>query len=539
VVTHSHCHVAERDVDPDPAFSGQNVHTVEPARMPANGRAWLRPSDPGAPTGFRLMVTASGYRAYYLIYRPRNGDKSRACRIGTTEDLSYREAKTKAEAIRGIVAGGKDPVADEQAARERKRPSRVVTVRDVFDYFLEVHRTKLDHKTILGYEETRDVFPRSFLDEPAENVTPAMFRKLISDKTKAPVMQNRHLSRLKAAVRFARSESYIGRLPAIVEMKKPHTERKRKRVLTSEEIRAMWESLETIAPTLPRGGRAFLASVRIALLVGTRLGETSDAGWAEFDLDGAKPQSLAVPEGQPTWYIPAEHRKGPRGKKVAHWIPLPPLAVSVLRDLEPVTRDKPRVFHKAGYDARTYMLAKLLAEMRRRGFGEHFSFHDLRRTCSTGLGELGCPRRVERPHPRPRQAGSARPLRLLEAHPGEGRLAAPVGRSRRRMRRSGRVHDSRCRAAFPPLRDTRGVAGAEGRQGTCERAPVPGRLHRCRSGTQGRGDGAPRAKAGVGVEPAAAITVEGVGPHPIWKSGMEKPDKGTDANTGAIIITLR
>ena len=192
-----------------------------------------------------------------------------------------------------------------------------------------------------------------------------MSRKLISERTKAPVMQNRHLSRLKAAIRFARSESYIGHLPAIVEMKKPHTERKRKRVLTSDEIRAMWESLETIAPTMPRGGRAFLASVRIALLVGTRLGETSESEWAEFDLDGAKPQSLAVPEGQPMWYVPAEHR--------------------------PATRGQPRVFYKAGYSARTYMLAKLLAEMRRRGFGEHFSFHDLRRTCSTGLGELGCP----------------------------------------------------------------------------------------------------------------------------------------------------
>ena len=198
-----------------------------PARLPANGRAWLSPSDPAAPTGFRLMVTASGYRACYLIYRPRNGDKARAYRIGSAEDLPYKEAKTKAEAIRGIVADGKDPVGEEQAARERRRSSRVVTVRDVFDYFLKVHRTKLDHKTILGYEETRGVFPQPFLDEPAENVTPAMFRKLISDRTEAPVMQNRHLSRLKAAVRFARSESYISRLPAIVEMKKPHTERKR------------------------------------------------------------------------------------------------------------------------------------------------------------------------------------------------------------------------------------------------------------------------------------------------------------------------
>jgi hypothetical protein len=77
----------------------------------------------------------------------------------------------------------------------------------VSDYFLETHRTTLDHKTILAYEETRDVFSGSFLGEPAENLTPAMFRKLISDRTKAPVMHNRHLGRLKAAVRFARSES--------------------------------------------------------------------------------------------------------------------------------------------------------------------------------------------------------------------------------------------------------------------------------------------------------------------------------------------
>ena len=56
----------------------------------------------------------------------------------------------------------------------------------------------------------------------------------------------------------------------------------------------------------------------------------------------------------------------------------------------PITGDKPKVFYKAGYQARTYMLGKLLAEMRRRGFKDSFSYHDLRRTCSTGLGELGC-----------------------------------------------------------------------------------------------------------------------------------------------------
>jgi hypothetical protein len=136
-----------------------------------------------------------------------------AYRIGSAEDLSHKEAKTRAESIRGLVAEGRDPVADEQTARERKQSLRVVTVRDVFDYFLETHRTKLDHETILAYEETRDVFPGPFLGEPAENVTPAMFRKLISERTKAPVMQNRHLSRLRPAIRFAREVSSKDRLP--------------------------------------------------------------------------------------------------------------------------------------------------------------------------------------------------------------------------------------------------------------------------------------------------------------------------------------
>jgi hypothetical protein len=188
------------------------------------GRLWCNPSNPKTPTGFRLMVTATGYRAYYTH-----------C-IGPVEGLSYKEALKKAETIRGLVADGKDAVGDEQAARERKRSSKVVLTRDVFEYYLEVHRTKLDHKTVQAYEQTRDAIPHSLLQEPAENVTPAMFRKLIRQATDAPVMQNWH-------------------------------------VLMSDEIRAMWKALEVIGPTMPRRGRVFMASVRIALLVGTRLGE--------------------------------------------------------------------------------------------------------------------------------------------------------------------------------------------------------------------------------------------------------------------------
>jgi len=104
-----------------------------------------------------------------------------------------KEARTQAETIRGLVADGKDPVGDEQAARERKRSTKVVTVRDAFDYYLEAHGTKLDRKTVQAHEQTRDALPNPLLQAPAENVTPSLFRQHIKAATQAPVMQKRHL----------------------------------------------------------------------------------------------------------------------------------------------------------------------------------------------------------------------------------------------------------------------------------------------------------------------------------------------------------
>jgi hypothetical protein len=77
-----------------PVFSERNVHTIE---RPPSGVLWCWPADPASPKGFRLMVTATGYRAYYVIYRPRGVSQSRAQLIGPAEDLSYKEAKSKAE----------------------------------------------------------------------------------------------------------------------------------------------------------------------------------------------------------------------------------------------------------------------------------------------------------------------------------------------------------------------------------------------------------------------------------------------------------
>jgi hypothetical protein len=45
------------------------------------------------------------------------------------------------------------------------------------------------------YREVRGALPHSFLQEPAENVTPALFRKFIRHATDAPVMKKPHTER--------------------------------------------------------------------------------------------------------------------------------------------------------------------------------------------------------------------------------------------------------------------------------------------------------------------------------------------------------
>jgi integrase len=369
-------------------FTDRTVFTLPP---PIKGRTYFKSAN--GPTGFTLMVTATGYRCYYMVYKPKVGP-TRHRKIGPCEDVSFKDARAEAERLRGLVASGHDPAGDEKAARQAKRSAHVVSLRECVNYFLEANRKRLDKKTTQAHEQTRDALPRRFMDSPAEDATAATYREAVREATRAPIMQNRHLGRLKAVLRFAYAEQKITRLPALVGMKRPHDEVRRERVLTAAEIRALWTAVDTIKPTMPRSGVAFAASVRLMLLLGTRLGETITAEWSEFDLDGDSPRSEAIPKNQPTWYIPAEHRKGEKGKKRPHWIPLPPLAVSILRELRETTGEKPAVFYQAGYASRTYMLGKLLAEMKNLGQAEPWTYHDERRTVSTNLGDLGCPDEV-------------------------------------------------------------------------------------------------------------------------------------------------
>lgn len=86
-------------------------------------------------------------------------------------------------------------------------------------------------------------------------------------------------------------------------------------------------------------------------------GKPPPCGMGEMDTDGASPPSDAVRRiSRCGTCRPITAKAKPVGSARTHWIPLTPLAASLARTPvgQSVTGDKPQVFSKAGYSARTY-----------------------------------------------------------------------------------------------------------------------------------------------------------------------------------------
>jgi len=168
----------------------------------------------------------------------------------------------------------------------------------------------------------------------------------------------RLLAVLRTMFGFAVDREMIEHSPT-ERLKPPGRERRRERVLTEQEIRTVW--------TFPgETGRA----LRLTLATGQRPGEVCGASWGEV-------------EGS-WWTIPQGRAKTGRG----HRVPLSGLAEGLLGP-----RRRGWVFPaptREGHLSLWTLDHAVTDGCKELGLA-HFTPHDLRRTCGTGLGSLGVP----------------------------------------------------------------------------------------------------------------------------------------------------
>jgi integrase len=145
---------------------------------------------------------------------------------------------------------------------------------------------------------------------------------------------------------------------------RPRPPAARDRVLSNDEIKAFWKAADAV-------GGPFGVVSKLLLLTGSRLNEIAELQWGEIAEDGS------------ILHLPGERTKNHR----PHIIPLSPLARDLVADQQQI-ESCPFVFTTNGrtpISGWSKMKARLDAEM---GIA-HWRIHDLRRTCVTGMAEIG------------------------------------------------------------------------------------------------------------------------------------------------------
>jgi integrase len=183
----------------------------------------------------------------------------------------------------------------------------------------------------------------------------------------APIAANRVLSLGRKVCNFAIDQEWLETNP-FQRVKRPSVERARDRVLTDEEIKALWLYLHSESDD--RYTRLTRATFALRLITAQRGIEI--ANMRRQDIQGD------------WWTIPKEYAKN----KLAHRVPLTTLALAELERIEPDTdKDSPFIFKGIrGTRQRQGALENLPVE--------DFQPRDLRRTAASNMTKAGVNRLV-------------------------------------------------------------------------------------------------------------------------------------------------
>jgi len=188
--------------------------------------------------GFGVRVSYGGKRAFVVRYRVNR--RLRRLTLGPYPGLSLADARRKAREVLGDVARGDDPAQDKQERRDAE------TFGGLAKSYLEVaekrHRSWKEEKRIIDKDLLPELGFRLLVDIRRRDVRELV--EAIARKRNAPIMANRTLGVLSRMFNFALDREWIEASPA-ARIPEPGEERSRDRVLSDDELRELWVSLES------------------------------------------------------------------------------------------------------------------------------------------------------------------------------------------------------------------------------------------------------------------------------------------------------
>jgi integrase len=340
-------------------FTDQAVSKLKPTDKQVDYRDELT-------KGLILRVGKSGKKSWQVRYR--SDGKQHRQSIGDFPHVSLKEAREQVRRIQAAVIDGENPAYDKRRTVEKKSKARQsLQISNLLELYDRLHLSQL--KT--GYQARTFLreFAREFGHANITDFTKQDFVRLINEIMAAGngTKANRVFTHIKSFFGWAIGQGYLEHSPCEY-VKKPFKEKSRERFLSDQEIIWFWQVTgEELEP--------FGYMARLLLQTGQRLSEVSCMSENEL-------------LGKDHWHLSSDRTKN----GTQHDVFLSDAAQEI------VWRDNrlagAYLFSTTGYSpVQSYdkPVKRFRSRMNELAGAElpHWSFHDLRRTCETGMAMLG------------------------------------------------------------------------------------------------------------------------------------------------------
>lgn len=318
--------------------------------------------------GLYLEVSPTGSKLWRFKYRIAKREKRLA--FGVYPEVSLKDARVKRDEARKLLASGVDPSVQRKAAELQSASGFEAVAREWFAKFSPGWSEDHAERIIRRFE--RDIFPWMGARPIGEITAPELLTALRRVENRGVVeTAHRVMQNCSQVFRYAVATGRAERDPTF-DLRGALPPVRANHFASITEPKAIGELLRAIGGY--KGSFITQCALRLAPLVFVRPGELRRAEWAEFDLDAAE------------WRIPASKMK----MRVIHIVPLSSQAVSILRELHPLTSTGKYVFPGTRTKDRPMSENTVLAALRRMGYGTNdMTGHGFRSMASTILNEQG------------------------------------------------------------------------------------------------------------------------------------------------------
>lgn len=348
---------------------------VEKVSLPKTGRDTWWDTEKNSPPGFGLRVSASGHKSWFLVTRLKTDEQIKIT-LGTMGTIPKVDAaRQHARDVIDKIRDGYDP----RVAPPVVEAPKIETVGEVFAEYIERYaKVKNKHWKAKEDDFRRHIAPKLGSRDIA-SITPADVRSLRDNLTSnrrgvaTKIIGSGKLNVHRLITHFFNwsvAEGYVPVSPA-AGVKVNVRVTRRDRVLSDAEVVSLWHAAASLG--VLKGGY-----VKALLLTAQRRTEVAEMRWSEVDLE------------KKIFTLPPARSKN----KKAHAIPLAPQLVEIVAALPRLNsyvlpgRGTSKEVAMSGFSKLKLELDEKMMESDSEAF-KRWTFHDLRRTASTRMAELG------------------------------------------------------------------------------------------------------------------------------------------------------